>query len=368
MPQEIADQRSLLDDIIDDTEGDEAVAIEKYAISSFGIDFDVEGLIRRLRREEIYVPHFQRNFVWKQKEASQFIESLLLGLPVPGVFLAKDRESERLMIIDGQQRLKSLQFFYDGFFRPDDDPKRKKVFSLTEVQPQYRDRRYEDLAQDDQRRLDNAVIHSTIIKQESPKEEEDTSLYYVFGRLNTGGRKLSPQEIRAAIYHGPFSNLIEELNEFAPWRALFGKPNDRLKDQELIVRFLALYSGLKYFRPMEEYLNQFVKRNQKIEGETLTTLKNVFEDAMSTAHRYLGEAAFRPVRSFNAAWFDSVAVGLAERLREKGPITDGEGLKTAHRSLLTNEKFVAATERATSDESSVADRIDAAIQAFKNVK
>ncbi len=116
------------DNVLDDTESDTSVAVEQYAISSFGIDFDVEGLVRRLRKDDIYVPPFQRNFIWSQRESSQFIESLLLGLPVPGVFLAKDRQSQKLMIIDGQQRLKSLQYFYDGYFRP--DPKQKKQRGL----------------------------------------------------------------------------------------------------------------------------------------------------------------------------------------------------------------------------------------------
>ena len=125
------------DEVVDDAELDTSIAVEKYAISSFGIDFDVEGLVRRLKKDDIYVPDFQRNFVWSHRESSQFIESLLLGLPVPGVFLAKDRSSQKLMIIDGQQRLKSLQFFYGGFFKPDPKKKKQQVFDLVQVQPQY---------------------------------------------------------------------------------------------------------------------------------------------------------------------------------------------------------------------------------------
>ena len=229
------------DEVVDDAAIDSAVAIEKYAISSFGIDFDVEGLIRRLNKEEIYVPEFQRNFVWSHRESSQFVESLLLGLPVPGIFLAKDRQTQKMMIIDGQQRLKSLQFFYGGYFKPDPSKKTQQVFKLIQVQPQFEGRTYETLEEDDQRRLDNSVIHATIIKQESPDEEEDSSLYYVFGRLNSGGRRVTAQEIRTAIYGGELSHLVEKLNDHPTWRSLFGKESVRLKDRELILRFLALY-------------------------------------------------------------------------------------------------------------------------------
>jgi Protein of unknown function DUF262 len=349
--------------IEDDADADAAVAPENYAISSFGIDFDVEGLVRRLRKDQIFVPHFQRNFVWKQKEASQFIESLLLGLPVPGVFLAKERDSERLMIIDGQQRLKTLQFFYDGFFRPDDNQKKKQVFELTEVQPEFAGKTYGTLTEDEKGRLDNSVLHATIIKQESPREEEDTSLYYVFGRLNTGGRKLSPQEVRTAIYHGPLSDLIESLNAHKTWRTMFGKENERLKDQELILRFLALRSGADYFRPMEEFLNQFSKRNQKPTPEFLADCERSFKETIDAAYKYFGVRGFRPVRAINAAIFDSVAIGLSRRLA-RGPIVDAEAAKTAHAALFKDNEYLLATGRATSDESSVDKRIRIATEAF----
>ena len=121
--------------------------------------------MRRLKKGDIYVPEFQRNFVWSHRESSQFIESLLLGLPVPGVFLAKDRASQKLMIIDGQQRLKSLQLFYGGFFKPEPKQKKQQVFNLIQVQPQFAGHTYENLDEDVQRQLDNSVIHATIIKQ-----------------------------------------------------------------------------------------------------------------------------------------------------------------------------------------------------------
>lgn len=356
-----------VDAIEDETEEDLVVAPENYAISSFGIDFDVEGLVRRLRKEQIFVPHFQRNFVWKQKEASQFIESLLLGLPVPGVFLAKERESERLMIIDGQQRLKTLQYFYDGFFRPDDHTKKKLVFELVGVQQRFEGLTYERLGDDDRNRLDNAVLHATIIKQESPKEEEDTSLYYVFGRLNTGGRKLSPQEIRSAIYHGSLSDLLERLNQNPTWRKMFGKENERLKDQELILRFLALRSGQTYFRPMEEFLNQFAKKNQRASRAFLMEAAGHFNTTIDAAYGCIGQRAFRSARAVNAAIFDSVSVGLSRRL-DRGPITDAKAAKAAHAALLRNPTFQVATGRATSDEASVNRRIDLATEAFQDIE
>jgi uncharacterized protein with ParB-like and HNH nuclease domain len=356
------------DDVEDETESDTSVAVEQYAISSFGIDFDVEGLVRRLRKNDVYVPSFQRNFIWSQKESSQFIESLLLGLPVPGVFLAKDRKSQKLMIIDGQQRLKSLQFFYDGYFRPDPKQKKQQVFDLIQVQPQFRGRTYETLDEEDQRRLDNAVIHSTIVKQESPTEEEDSSLYYVFGRLNSGGRKVTPQEIRSAIYTGVLMELIEKLNSNPTWRKLFGKESDRLKDQELILRFLALHENRKgYQRPMEEFINRFCRKHRHGPPKFLADSEALFNSTIAAAEQGLGASAFRPARSMNAAAFDSIAVGIAARLKA-GPITDYNSIKTAYQALLQNDLYASATSRATADESSVAIRLKLSIDAFATAK
>lgn len=356
------------DDVVDETELDTSVAVEKYAISSFGIDFDVEGLVRRLKKGDIYVPDFQRNFVWSHRESSQFIESLLLGLPVPGVFLAKDRGSQKLMIIDGQQRLKSLEFFYGGYFKPDPKQKKQQVFSLIQVQPQFAGKTFAVLEEDDRRQLDNSVIHATIIKQESPDEEEDSSLFYVFGRLNSGGRKVTAQEIRTAVYGGPLIDLLENLNANPTWRTLFGKESARLKDRELILRFLALLSRPeKYERPMEEFLNKFCRKHRNGPLEYLQTAAAIFQNTVETINRALGPAAFRPTRSMNAAVFDSIAVAIARRL-EIGPITGDAALRAAFETLSKSEDYIAATSRATSDETSVATRLQLATKAFAGLR
>lgn len=355
-------------EVDDDAASDTTVAPEAYAISSFGIDFDVEGLVRRLKKEEIFVPHFQRNYVWKQSEASQFIESLLLGLPVPGVFLAKERDSQRLLIIDGQQRLKTLQFFYEGFFKPEEGEKKRKVFELVDVQKPLEGKTYEKLTTDERGRLDNSVIHATIIKQESPKESEDTSLYYIFGRLNSGGRKLNTQEIRSALYYGAFADKVEELNNNDDWRAIYGRPSERIKDQELIVRFLALYfDSREYRRPMEDFLNRFAARHQKGPAAFLKSCETIFTSTIQLVRRSLGNRAFRRARAINAAVFDAITVGLARRLKS-GPIEAEGQVKSAYDALMSNEAFSLATSKATADETNVANRLKLATEAFANVQ
>jgi uncharacterized protein with ParB-like and HNH nuclease domain len=118
------------DDVIDEAENDSTVPVIVYDIISFGADYDVDGLVKRMKRKEIYAPPFQRGYVWNIKQGSRFIESLLLGLPVPGIFLAKEPATNKFLIIDGQQRLKTLQFFFEGRFNPHDDKDKSEIFKL----------------------------------------------------------------------------------------------------------------------------------------------------------------------------------------------------------------------------------------------
>ena len=354
-------------DVLDETENDPTVPVARYEITSFGADYDVDGLVKRIKRGDIFIPSFQRAFVWNIGEASRFVESLLLGLPVPGIFLAKEPESNKLSVIDGQQRLKSLEFFYEGYFDPKPIEKRERVFKLTGVLPRFEGRSYKTLEERDRIQLDNSIIHATIIKQESP-EGDDTSVYHVFERLNTGGQKLASQEIRVAAYHGTFFDLIAELNENNDWRAIYGKKSVRLKDQELILRFFAMHFYRAYYaKPMSEFLNTFALKNRNPNEEFLASCKAVFSKSIAIAHKAFDKSAFRPDRSINAAVFDSVMVGLGERLGS-GEIHDLNKLRQAYDSLLANSDYQQRVSQSTADETNVTTRLEEAIKAFRSVE
>jgi Protein of unknown function DUF262 len=343
-------------DVDDSADIDEIVGANRYDITSYGVDFDVEGLVKRLKRGDIAIPEFQRNYVWNQNEASRFIESLLLGLPVPGIFLAKEAESQRLLVIDGQQRLKSLQFFYEGLFKPDPAKSSRRLFRLQKVVPELDGLEYKSLKENDRRQLDNALIHATVIKQEQP-EDDDTSIYHVFERLNTGGRKLAPQEIRSALYHGPFLNLLKELNGFEPWRKTFGKLHERMKDREMILRFFALtFEGGGYEAPMADFLNRYLKKNRQLPSVLEAQAQGLFNEVIGTFERVLGPRAFRRETVFHAALFDALAVGLASHLRA-GRVVSDERIKAGHEAALENSDLAAAISAATGSKNAVETRL-----------
>ena len=127
-------------------------------------------------------------------------------------------------------------------------------------------------------------------------------------RFNTGGTPLQPQEIRAALYHGPFSDFIWELNEVKSWREIFGRISRRRKDEELILRYLAfLYSKERYSAPMVKFLNRFMSANRQLKNMNQKQVTDTFEKTFNFVHKTLGSKAFRPVRALNAAAFDAKA-------------------------------------------------------------
>jgi len=344
---------------VDDPSGEENGFRVQYSITSYGADYPVDGLVKRLQSNSIFIPPFQRKFVWKKAQASRFVESLLLGLPVPGVFLAKETESQRLLVIDGQQRLRTLQYFYEGVFD-------KSEFELVDVDPKFEGLTYRTLLEEDRRRLNDSIIHATVVKQEQP-EEDDSSIYLVFERLNSGASLLHPQEIRACIFHGAFNELLGKLNQYPSWRAVYGPENSRMKDQELILRFFALlFDADKYTKPMEGALNRYMKSNRGLERQDQNTLERAFKPTIDLVSDSLGADAFRPIRAINAAVFDAVMVGLARRLSTGSPV-DENRFRNAYRDLLDNKDFQLAYGQSTSGEEQVRNRLALATTQFANI-
>ncbi len=345
---------------IEGDEPEETVDVKQYTITGYGADFDVEGLVRRLQRGDIEIPDFQRTFVWSKSKASRFIESLLLGLPVPGIFLYRDKGSRILRVIDGQQRLMSLQYYFEGKFKNS-----KRRFSLHSLDSRFNGFAYDDLPDEDRRRLNDSIIHASIIQQEAP-DDNGSSQYSIFERLNTTSTPLSPQEIRSAIYGGRFNDLILELNEHEAWRTLFGNRSARKRDEELILRFLALHLKFdQYQPPMKSFLNQFMCDNKNMEIHDETTMRGLFQDTAEVILKKLGDKAFKPRRALNAAVLDSLMIGIARRLK-KGPISAEIGAE--YRNLIDNAEFRDLIYSQTSHLDNVRRRVQLATEAFSSVE
>lgn len=354
----------VLDTEIEDCLEDEKDVISlRYSISVSGRDFPVDVIVKRLREGDIYIPAFQREYVWTRNQASRFIESLLLGLPVPGIFLARERETNKLLVIDGQQRLRSLLFFYEGSF-----PGAKRPFALRGVHPQFEGLMYDDLEQLHRRQLDNSSLHATLVEDNNEIEYEN-SIFHIFSRLNTGGTLLKPQEIRGCLYYGELNTLLHKLNEDKSWRAIFGKRHKNLRDQELILRFLALYfNGDNYKSPLKEFLNCYMSENRHLERQSEKEIKRAFVDTVGLLHQSIGKDVFKPKNVLNAAVFDAVMIGVARRL-EKGAIKKLDELEIQYQTLLEDPNFMTLCMKIgrTSGDKNVRERLRLAIDAFSDL-
>ncbi|QFT92033.1 hypothetical protein FIU86_04200 [Roseovarius sp. THAF9] len=359
VPSEDEEDLSLAEGVDDESE-QESTSKGSYTIRSYGADYTVDSLVKRMDTGAFIVPDFQRRFVWSKTHASRFIESLLMGLPVPGIFLYKRPEDGKNLVIDGQQRLKTLQAFYKGVFR-------ETAFRLIGVREPWNGLTYDDLDPDDQLRLDDSIVHAVVFSQESPKDSID-SIHFVFERINSGGIRLSAQEIRNCIAEGAFTELTHKLNEDKHWRKIFGKPSARSKDQELVTRVLALLEkGDQYERPMATFLTKFTKEMNDASQQKLASLSSTFKETTELCWQALDGSAFRPVRSLNAAVLDAVMSEIARRLRKRGPKPTAKEIKKAYDSLLKSDEFREGWVRSTADEESVKTRLKHAREAFSKI-
>ncbi len=341
-------------------------------VSYNGTDFDVEGLVRRLVRDDIVIPSFgltdetietagfQRSFVWKRPQMERFIESLLLGYPIPGILLVQQAD-RRYLVLDGQQRLSTLADFYSGTHK--DAP-----FSLQSVGEEFRDLTYATLSPEQKRQLDNTFIQATIVQTDGSRESLD-AVYEIFERLNSGGTQLTAHEIRVALYAGPFIGMLTELNSDSNWRALYGPLSPRLRDQEIVLRAIALYvSPGNYSRPLKKYLNDFTALHRDLDEFPVEAVRGWF----SRVARLLVEGPGRPAlrtsigRQVNAAQTEAVLVGLARRL-DAGDVDDPDAVRRAVTDLLSDPEFQRTTGRATADEESVRTRLGIATRRFGSI-
>lgn len=328
---------------IDETEESEEQEqdVLAYQISSYPADITLKGYLDKWNSGQLEIPPFQRNYVWDQVKASKLIESFLLGLPVPGVFLYKDRKSNRLAVIDGQQRiLSSIRYFKNEF--------EEKIFRLKNVLPRWDGKTYDELEESDRYQLDDAVLRATVVQQLDP--EDDSSIYHIFERLNTGGINLNPMEIRKCVYFGDFFSLLEDLNANANWRKIIVKPNPdkRLRDVELVLRCLALNVKWKdYEKPMKGFLNAFMASVRKLDSAErrakLDEFRSVFEIACERIASYLPEKPFHLRGRVNYAAMDSIFNAIAQL--EQVP----EDLEARYEALIADPQFIDKSTINTSD-------------------
>lgn len=354
--QKMVDYDDELELQSDDTQDDE-VSIE-YDIATYPSDFTLQGIVDMWKEEGIEIPEFQREFVWTIKQSSLLIESFLLGLPVPPVFFYID-DKNRNLVIDGQQRIISVVFFFEGYFGFENFQGRRQVFrlkGLSEKSPYY-DKMLTELTDSDQRKLKNTVLRAINIRQLSPKGQR-TSIYHIFERLNTGGTPLKPQEIRNCVFRGGFVQVLRNFNAEKDWRSIIGKTNldKHQRDVELILRIFALSKRVKdYEKPMKEFLNTAMEKNRSGESDRVKLFTEVFPKAARLIVSKLGKKPFHIRGPINTSVLDSVFCNIMDNIESiPSDITE------RYKELLSDPSFLETTYAATTDANTIKKRFSIA--------
>ena len=366
---------------VDDTEP----SIAEYDLSTVPSDFNVMTLKQLVDNGWMRIPGFQRHFVWDLTRASKLIESLILGVPVPQLFLY-EQDRDHYLLIDGQQRLMSIYYFKEQRFpRPEKRADIRRIFNqhgklpeqLLQNDEYFRDFKlrlpsplpdqknllsglnYSSLG-DYQSKLDMRPIRCIHIRQNGDRDD-DAAMYEVFNRLNSGGVSLRPQEIRTSMYHSDFYDMLSRINVNGAWRGLLQsqEPDLYMKDIEVLLRgFAMLIDGADYRPSMIKFLNRFSKKCAENDPQDNAYLQSLFCSFMD-ATSGLSDGTFinKKNNRFNIALYEAVFTAACREA-----YGNRDTVKSAIRSeqveaLRRDDRFNAATLKATTQTENVQTRL-----------
>ena len=343
-----------------------------YNINSWGADLSFREIITMYEEGELLKPELQRKYVWTRTEASRFIDSILLGLPVPSVFFAKEQD-ETMLIIDGFQRIMTVHDYVKGVFSGDG-----KIFKLSNtenINARWRGKAFAELDTEEKRRIRSSTIHAIIFEQKHPRN--DTGMFQIFERINTGGRTLKAQEIRNCVYQGKCNDLLFELNKHDSWRKILGLnvEDSRMADLELILRYFAMRDlhirnegQLKQIN-LAKYLNQYMGDKTNSTEEDILNMKQDFITMIDKVYELLGKNAFKNLKKesenfaskINPAIFDAISVATSYAIKIEYKFTEGNYLEK-YKRLLKNEEFHRASSSRTTNIENIKTRIQIAAE------
>lgn len=348
-----------------------------FKISSWGADLSFRELIARYDDNELVKPELQRYYVWDRVEASRFIDSVLLGLPVPSIFLAKTMD-EKLLIIDGYQRIMTVRDFVKGVFS--DDNTQFVLSNSKKIHERWRGKSFAQLLDEEKRKIRNTTIHAIIFMQQQP-EKSDTSLYQIFERINTSGRSLLPQEIRNCVYQGPLNSLLLELNANEKWRAMWGEslPDKRMRDTELILRFFALSDPYilesdkaPYNISLKQYLNEFMGTNNEI--SRVDSLKKKFLSTIDFVFESFGDSAFhnvsprdptRLISNLSSTVFDAIMIACWKAVQTGSEALSKSDARERKLSVLSDTEYQKILSQETMRTANIRKRVNDMFIAIK---
>ena len=324
----------------------------------------------------ILQPDFQRQYVWDSTKASKLIESAILQIPLPIVYLSEEKDGKEY-VIDGQQRLTSFFAFIDGLFP---DGRQFKLSGLN-VHAELNGKKFNELTDDLQNKINSYGVHTiTFLKNSS-----ENLKFEIFERLNTGSVQLNDQELRNCLYRGSFNIALKEMAFDPDFMYICGLkiPDKRMKDIELVLRFSAFYhkTYLKYKAPIRSFLNIEAQEKRVISDKELLELKSAFKNACQIIRSLLDKNAFKRFykgkdghingfwepNKFNTSLYDILMYSFANEDKNR-VFQNLDSIKEALIYLMTeDQEFVDSIELSTSSVQAVTTRFDKWRETLKNI-
>lgn len=322
----------------------------------------------------ILQPDYQRKYVMNIKLASRLIESILIDVPIPVVYLAEESDGT-FSVIDGQQRLTSFISYIEGSLPDNNTFKLKSLSVLKELN----NKSFADLNKEHQTKIKTTTIHTILIKKESP----DDIKFEIFERLNTGSIKLNEDELRNSVYRGNYIKLLAELEEDPDFHALVR--NDRYKNRMIyrgmFLRFFAFSEKtyLNYSASMKQFLNKELRDNQNLSDTKANEYRKRFKHCVELVKMTFGEQAFRRFvidenKGVNGQWTNSINTSLFDvqmcgfihyTKHDIAPHTDR--IREAMINLILDDKFFQSIAVRTNDKDQVQYRFKMWFQALNDI-
>lgn len=351
------------DEILFDDQDEEQDLSSQKVIRADAADSQVESLHKRYTKQKLVVhPPYQRNYVWDAKKASLLIESVLMNIPVPMIYLAANADG-KVNVIDGQQRLTSLFSFIDGKF-PDGS-----IFKLSglKVLTKLKGKTFADLEESDQDKINEYTLRTITFTADSDPELQ----YEIFSRLNTGSVALNNQELRNCVYRGSFNDTIKTMASNKEFLSLIGLkgPHKRMQDVELVLRFASFYfNGYQNYKaPIRQFLNETIRKRINLDGSDRANLEKSFKKAIANIQTLLGSNAFKRYykgddnnkngrweeSKFNVSLYDVLMDSMA-RIDQNVLTRNRDAIYEAYVDLMSSDQeFIDSIELSTSSKQAV---------------
>lgn len=346
---------------------------KERTVKTQNIEYDLETLVKKIKKGIIKLnPDYQRNHRWGNVESSKLIESLILNIPIPTVYLSQDIDVDeevdddvaRYSVIDGQQRLTAIKEFMSNAFELEGlevlHPLNGMIYNNL---PPFLVRRLEE------RTIKCLRIDSTV----DPRVKYD-----IFERLNSGAVQLESQELRNAVYRGKFNDMIKRLAKNEKFCSLLhinmkDVENDnkvkKMQDIEYVLRFFAFENNEVHYmkKSFKKFLSDQMDKYNGYSEEKLKQMEKQFTDVISKIYDEIGEKAFAKYKfedekfilqsNFNAAVYDALVVAVSDNMRDGILKIDDRRIKQ-FKELFKKQEFFDTITGSTNDKSKIVKRIE----------